>query len=66
MKPGDIRMLLSESTGIQTQQTSAISGNAMIKIQGLDGNTPKFSVTVFPFFPELLPVSECYRLRPLT
>ena len=28
MKPGDIRMLLSESTGIQTQQTSAISGNA--------------------------------------
>jgi iron complex outermembrane receptor protein len=37
MKPGDIRMLLSESTGIQTQQTSPISANASIRIQGLDG-----------------------------
>lgn len=37
MKPGDIRMLLSESTGIQTQQTSATSANASIRIQGLDG-----------------------------
>ncbi|MET0298837.1 MAG: TonB-dependent receptor [Flavitalea sp.] len=37
MKPGDIRMLLSETTGIQTQQTSATSYNAGIRIQGLDG-----------------------------
>jgi len=37
MKPGDIRMLLNESTGIQTQQTSATSFNAGIRIQGLDG-----------------------------
>ena len=37
MKPGDIRMLLNESTGIQTQQTSAISYNSSIRIQGLDG-----------------------------
>ncbi|WP_336516582.1 TonB-dependent receptor [Pollutibacter soli] len=37
MKPGDIRMLLSESTGIQTQQTSATSANSSIRIQGLDG-----------------------------
>jgi len=37
MKPGDIRMVLSESTGIQTQQTSATSANAAIRIQGLDG-----------------------------
>lgn len=37
MKPGDIRMLLNESTGIQTQQTSATSYNASIRIQGLDG-----------------------------
>src|SRR5690606_24367446 len=35
MKPGDIRMLLAESTGIQTQQTSATSGNSSIRIQGL-------------------------------
>ncbi|HEY0060107.1 MAG TPA: TonB-dependent receptor, partial [Flavisolibacter sp.] len=37
MKPGDIRMMLSESTGIQTQQTSATSYNSSIRIQGLDG-----------------------------
>ena len=37
MKPGDIRMLLNESTGINTQQTSAVSGTANIRIQGLDG-----------------------------
>ena len=38
MKPGDIRMLLNESTGIQTQQTSATSYNSSIRIQGLDGS----------------------------
>lgn len=37
MKPGDIRMVLNESTGITTQQTSALSANASIRIQGLDG-----------------------------
>jgi len=37
MKPGDIRMLLNESTGIRTQQTSATSYNSSIRIQGLDG-----------------------------
>ena len=33
MKPGDIRMMLAESTGIQTQQTSATSNNSSIRIQ---------------------------------
>ncbi|MDD9890179.1 MAG: TonB-dependent receptor, partial [Gammaproteobacteria bacterium] len=37
MKPGDIRMLLNESTGIYVQQTSATSFNSTIRIQGLDG-----------------------------
>ena len=37
MKAGDIRMVLNESTGITTQQTSATSANASIRIQGLDG-----------------------------
>jgi outer membrane receptor for ferrienterochelin and colicins len=37
MKPGDIRVILSESTGIQMQTTSATSANASIRIQGLDG-----------------------------
>ena len=37
MKPGDIRMLLNESTGIYVQQTSATSFNSSIRIQGLAG-----------------------------
>ncbi|MGI8952256.1 MAG: TonB-dependent receptor [Chitinophagaceae bacterium] len=37
MKPGEIKKLLTEGTGIATQQTSAVSGTANIRIQGLDG-----------------------------
>lgn len=37
MRPGDIRMQLNESTGIQVQQTSSVSASATIRIQGLDG-----------------------------
>ncbi len=37
MKPGDIRMMLNESTGIHVQQTSATSFNSSIRIQGLEG-----------------------------
>ena len=37
MRPANVSMLLHESTGIQVQQTSATSGNANIRIQGLDG-----------------------------
>lgn len=37
MRPANVAMLLHESTGIQVQQTSATSGNASIRIQGLDG-----------------------------
>jgi outer membrane receptor for ferrienterochelin and colicins len=36
MRPGDIKMLLGESTGIQVQQTSAVSSTANFKIQGLN------------------------------
>lgn len=50
MKPGDIRMLLNESTGIITQQTSATSGNASIRIQGLDGRYTQILKDGFPVF----------------
>ncbi|WP_428329400.1 TonB-dependent receptor [Mucilaginibacter sp.] len=36
MRPGDIKMLLGETTGIHVQQTSAVSANASFRIQGLD------------------------------
>ncbi|HEY4195307.1 MAG TPA: TonB-dependent receptor, partial [Mucilaginibacter sp.] len=36
MRPGDITMLLGETTGIHVQQTSAVSGSSSFRIQGLD------------------------------
>jgi outer membrane receptor for ferrienterochelin and colicins len=50
MKPGEIKMLLSESTGIQTQQTSASSGNQTIRIQGLDGRYTQLLKDGFPLY----------------
>ncbi|MES2416683.1 MAG: TonB-dependent receptor [Bacteroidota bacterium] len=50
MKPGDIRMMLAETTGIQTQQTSAISGNSSIRIQGLDGRYTQIIRDGFPLY----------------
>ena len=50
MKPGDIRMMLAESTGIQTQQTSATSGNSSIRIQGLDGKYTQIIRDGFPLY----------------
>lgn len=51
MKPGDIRVMMSESTGITTQQTSAISGNSAIRIQGLDGRYTLILKDGMPAFP---------------
>ena len=50
MKPGDIRMMLSESTGIQTQQVSAASANSSIRIQGLDGRYTQILKDGFPLY----------------
>lgn len=50
MKPGDVRMVLSESTGIQTQTTSATSANAAIRIQGLDGRYTQILKDGFPLY----------------
>jgi len=50
MKPGDIRMMLAETTGIQTQQTSATSGNSSIRIQGLDGKYTQIIRDGFPLY----------------
>ncbi|NDB53530.1 MAG: TonB-dependent receptor, partial [Chitinophagaceae bacterium] len=50
MKPGDIRMILNESTGIQTQQTSATSYNAGIRIQGLEGRYTQLLRDGYPLY----------------
>lgn len=50
MRPGDIRMLLAESTGIQVQQTSPISGSSNFRIQGLDGRYTQLLKDGFPLY----------------
>jgi outer membrane receptor for ferrienterochelin and colicins len=50
MKPGDIRMMLNESTGIQTQQISATSANSSIRIQGLEGRFTQILKDGFPIY----------------
>lgn len=50
MQPANIRMLLTESTGIQTQQTSATSASASIRIQGLDGKYTQMLKDGFPLY----------------
>lgn len=50
MRPSDIRMMLNESTGIQTQQISATSANSSIRIQGLDGRYTQILKDGFPLF----------------
>lgn len=50
MQPGNIKMMLTESTGIQTQQTSQVSGNASIRIQGLDGKYTQLLQDGFPLY----------------
>jgi outer membrane receptor for ferrienterochelin and colicins len=50
MRPANISMLLHESTGIQVLQTSATSGNASIRIQGLDGRYTQILKDGFPNF----------------
>jgi outer membrane receptor for ferrienterochelin and colicins len=37
MRPSNVSMVLHESTGILVQQTSAVSGSAGIRMQGMDG-----------------------------
>lgn len=50
MNSGSVSMLLRESTGIQTQQTSAVSGNMNIRIQGLDGRYTQLLQNGFPIY----------------
>src|SRR5882757_8216061 len=50
MHPSNVAMLLSEASGIQTQQTSASSGNVQIRILGLDGKYTQLLKDGFPIY----------------
>ncbi len=50
MAPANVSMVLSESTGIQVQQTSATSNTQSVRIQGLDGRYTQILKDGFPAF----------------
>lgn len=50
MRPANVSMALYESTGIQVQQTSAVSGTQTIRIQGLDGRYTQILKDGFPAY----------------
>lgn len=50
MRPANVSMLLHESTGLLVQQTSATSGNASIRMQGLDGRYTQLLKDGYPNF----------------
>jgi outer membrane receptor for ferrienterochelin and colicins len=50
MRPSNVSMLLHESTGLQVQQTSATTGNASIRVQGLDGRYTQLLKDGYPNF----------------
>lgn len=50
MEPSNISMLLNESPGITVQPTSAVTGGASIRIQGLDGRYTQILKDGFPLF----------------
>ena len=50
MLPANVSMVLSESTGIQVQQTSAASNTQSVRIQGLDGRYTQILKDGFPAF----------------
>ena len=48
--PANIRELLTELSGTQMQQTSAVSGNVAIRLQGLDGRYTQLLKDGFPLY----------------
>jgi outer membrane receptor for ferrienterochelin and colicin len=48
--PANIRELLTELSGTQVQTTSAVSGNATIRLQGLDGRYTQLLKDGFPLY----------------
>ena len=54
MKPGDSRMLLNEITGIHVQQTSPVTFNSSIRIQGLDGKYTQLLLDGMPLYLSLI------------
>ncbi len=50
MRPANVSMVLNESTGIDVQQTSAVSNTQSVRIQGLDGRYTQLLKDGFPAY----------------
>jgi outer membrane receptor for ferrienterochelin and colicins len=50
IKPGNIASILGDISGIQIQQSSAVSGNSNVRIQGLDGRYTQVLRDGMPLF----------------
>ena len=50
ISPGNISKLLGETSGIQVQRTSAVSGNVSFRIQGLPGKYTQLIQDGFPMY----------------
>jgi iron complex outermembrane receptor protein len=65
MRPGEIKMLLNETTGIITQQTSAISNTANLRIQELDGRYTQILRDGLPLYSGLSEGLSLVQIAPL-
>ena len=50
IRPGNISKMLSETSGIQVQQTSPLTGNVTFRLQGLPGVYTQLLKDGFPYF----------------
>jgi iron complex outermembrane receptor protein len=65
MEPSNIGHLLSETPGVQTQQTSSVSGSQSFKLQGLDGKYTQILKDGFPLYSGLLSGLSLLQIPPL-
>ncbi|MDQ6608925.1 MAG: TonB-dependent receptor [Bacteroidota bacterium] len=65
MRPGEIKMLLNETTGLITQPTSAISNTANLRIQELDGRYTQILRDGFPLYSGLSEGLSLVQIAPL-
>lgn len=65
MRPGEIKMLLNETTGLITQQTSAVSNTANLRIQELDGRYTQVLRDGFPLYSGLSEGLSLVQIAPL-
>ena len=65
MHPASINMMLTETSGIQAQQTSATSGNVQIRLQGLDGKYTQILKDGFPLYGGLANGLSIMQIPPL-